>query len=52
MTPDEIRVFAGGLMDRSFHPAGVKRHFLAVMGTGNIKSLSTPYSCAYDCGAW
>ena len=40
MTPDEIRVFAGGLMDRSFHPAGVKRHFLAVMGTGNIKSLA------------
>lgn len=40
MSSDEIKVFAGGLMDRSFHPAGVKRHFLAVMGTGNIKFLA------------
>ncbi|PTQ87873.1 alpha/beta fold hydrolase [Agitococcus lubricus] len=40
MTPDEIRHFAGGLMDRSFHPAGVKRHFLAVMGTGNLRPLA------------
>ncbi len=40
MSSGEIKTFAGGLMDRSFHPAGVKRHFLAVMGTGNIKSLA------------
>ena len=39
-TPEEIKSFAGQLMDRSFHPAGVKRHFLAVMGTGNIKHLA------------
>ncbi len=39
-TPEEIKSFAGKLMDRSFHPAGVKRHFLAVMGTGNIKHLA------------
>lgn len=39
-TPEEIKAFAGKLMDRSFHPAGVKRHFLAVMGTGNIKHLA------------
>jgi pimeloyl-ACP methyl ester carboxylesterase len=38
--PDEIRRFAGELMDRSFHPAGVKRHFLAVMGTGNLRPLA------------
>jgi pimeloyl-ACP methyl ester carboxylesterase len=39
-TPEQIKTFAGQLMDRSFHPAGVKRHFLAVMGTGNIKHLA------------
>lgn len=39
-SPEEIRAFANTLMNRSFHPAGVKRHFLAVMGTGNLKSLA------------
>jgi pimeloyl-ACP methyl ester carboxylesterase len=39
-SPDEIRAFAGRLMDRSFHPAGVKRHFLAVMGTGSLRPLA------------
>ena len=38
--PDEIRRFASQLMDRSFHPAGVKRHFLAVMGTGSLRHLA------------
>lgn len=38
--PEEIRRFANQLMDRAFHPAGVKRHFLAVMGTGNLKPLA------------
>lgn len=36
----EIRSFANRLMDRSFHPAGVKRHFLAVMGTGSLRHLA------------
>ncbi|RZU45274.1 pimeloyl-ACP methyl ester carboxylesterase [Fluviicoccus keumensis] len=38
--PAEIRRFANELMDRSFHPAGVKRHFLAVMGSGSLRSLA------------
>lgn len=38
--PEDLRAFANKLMDRSYHPAGVKRHFLAVMGTGNLKHLA------------
>ena len=37
---EDLRAFANKLMDRSYHPAGVKRHFLAVMGTGNLKHLA------------
>ena len=40
--PTELEILAKAnmLMDRSFHPAGVKRHFLAVMGTGNLRPLA------------
>lgn len=40
MPDHHIAGLARTCLDRSFHPAGVKRHFLAVLGTGSLKRYS------------
>ncbi len=36
----ELRAFVSRLLDRSYHPAGVKRQFMAVLGTGSLRPFS------------
>jgi pimeloyl-ACP methyl ester carboxylesterase len=40
MPDDEARAFAQRLFERSYHPAGVKRQFTAVMSSGSLRPVA------------
>jgi pimeloyl-ACP methyl ester carboxylesterase len=38
--PGEVEALANRLLDRAYHPAGVKRQFMAITGSGNLRPVA------------